>query len=209
MSLTAMPATLASAMMVLLAAGAIGKAAAMPIASNLAGEAQSQRMVQPAKCITTSPSGCWQQSPKLGVQQPAKWGYAGTSNPHQLHRVRDDPGSKPTNSGGKSGTPNLTYVGSGSGHHPGQRRSDLRLKQDIVPIARLESGIGLYRFRYRGGDPTTYVGVMAQEVAKVVPSAVSRGRDGYLRVDYDRLGLEFMTWDEWTARQGATSAPSE
>ena len=33
-----------------------------------------------------------------------------------------------------------------------------------------------------------------------MPSAVSRDRDGYLRVDYDRLGLEFMTWDEWVAR---------
>jgi hypothetical protein len=44
---------------------------------------------------------------------------------------------------------------------------------------------------------------MAQEVREIVPSAVARGRDGYLRVDYDRLGLKFMTWDEWTARPGA------
>src|SRR5579863_9102957 len=46
-------------------------------------------------------------------------------------------------------------------------------------------------------DHTVYVGVMAQEVQTIVPSAVSRGRDGYLRVDYDRLGLQFMTWDQW------------
>ena len=38
---------------------------------------------------------------------------------------------------------------------------------------------------------------MAQEVEKIEPSAVSRDRDGYLMVDYDRLGLRFMTWAEW------------
>jgi hypothetical protein len=40
---------------------------------------------------------------------------------------------------------------------------------------------------------------MAQEVQQVDPSAVSRGPDGYLRVNYDRLGLKFMTWKEWLA----------
>jgi hypothetical protein len=90
--------------------------------------------------------------------------------------------------------------GSGGGH-----RSDIRLKEDIVPLGRLDNGIGLYRFRYRGDDHTAYVGVMAQEVQALVPEAVSRGRDGYLRVDYDRLGLEFLTWDEWLARGGTRS----
>jgi hypothetical protein len=89
----------------------------------------------------------------------------------------------------------------GGGHH----RSDIRLKEDIVALTRLDNGIGIYRFRYKGNDHTAYVGVMAQEVAKVVPDAVTRGRDGYLRVDYDHLGLEFMTWDEWMARRDAKS----
>lgn len=31
------------------------------------------------------------------------------------------------------------------------------------------------------------------------PDAVIRGTDGYLRVDYSRLGLHLMTWQEWTA----------
>jgi hypothetical protein len=87
----------------------------------------------------------------------------------------------------------------------GRRRSDIRLKEDIVALTRLDNGIGIYRFRYKGNDHTAYVGVMAQEVAKVVPDAVTRGRDGYLRVDYDRLGLEFMTWDKWMARRDAKS----
>jgi hypothetical protein len=43
------------------------------------------------------------------------------------------------------------------------------------------------------------VGVMAQDVQKIEPNAVWPGPDGYLRVDYDRLGLKFMTWKEWLA----------
>jgi Flp pilus assembly pilin Flp len=78
--------------------------------------------------------------------------------------------------------------------------SDIRLKRDIALVQRLASGIGLYRYRYNWSDQV-YVGVMAQEVARVVPDAVVRGQDGYLRVDYRRLGLRLMTWDEWTASE--------
>jgi hypothetical protein len=77
--------------------------------------------------------------------------------------------------------------------------SDIRVKRDIVPLARLDNGIGLYRYRYNWIDQL-YVGVMAQEVAKVIPDAVVRGPDGYLRVDYSRLGLHLVTWDERVRR---------
>jgi hypothetical protein len=76
--------------------------------------------------------------------------------------------------------------------------SDIRLKRDVVEVDRLDNGVGLYRYRYQWSDQT-YVGVMAQEVAQVVPDAIMQGGDGYLRVDYGRLGLRLMTWDEWVA----------
>ena len=76
--------------------------------------------------------------------------------------------------------------------------SDIRLKRDITQVGELDSGIGLYRYRYLWSD-TTYVGVMAQEVAAVMPEAVQRGADGYLRVDYARLGLRPQIGDEWVA----------
>jgi hypothetical protein len=78
------------------------------------------------------------------------------------------------------------------------QRSDIRLKRDIAQVGELDSGINLYRYRYLWSD-TIYVGVMAQEVAAVKPEAVLRGADGYLRVDYARLGLRLQTWDQWAA----------
>ena len=38
---------------------------------------------------------------------------------------------------------------------------------------------------------------MAQEVQNVLPRAVVRGRDGYLRVFYDQIDVKFETYDQW------------
>ncbi len=81
---------------------------------------------------------------------------------------------------------------------PGCCLSDIRLKHDIVMLGTLGNGIGIYRFRYNWSDQI-YVGVMAQEVEQIMPEAVARGGDGYLRVNYDRLGVRLQTWDAWKA----------
>ena len=86
--------------------------------------------------------------------------------------------------------------GRGGGGRGGGRRSDMRLKHDIVLLGRLDDGLGYYRFVYNGGH-TAYVGVMAQQVRTVMPEAVTRGPDGYMRVSYDRLGLPFETYENW------------
>jgi hypothetical protein len=62
----------------------------------------------------------------------------------------------------------------------------------------MPNGIGFYRFSYNGGN-RAYVGVLAQEVQAVMPEAVMRGDDGYLRVFYDRLGIKFQTYEQWIA----------
>jgi hypothetical protein len=91
--------------------------------------------------------------------------------------------------------------GGGGGHRGGGRRSDIRLKHDIVLLDYLDNGLGFYRFSYNGSTKA-YVGVMAQEVQRVMPEAVARGRDGYLMVDYDKLGLKFESYGAWI-RSGA------
>jgi len=80
----------------------------------------------------------------------------------------------------------------------GGRRSDIRLKHDITLLGRLDNGLGFYRFVY-DGEEKAYVGVMAQEVRTVIPEAVVRGRDGYFRVLYDKLGLQFQSYEQWLA----------
>jgi hypothetical protein len=88
--------------------------------------------------------------------------------------------------------------GGGRGGGGGGRRSDLALKHDVVLLGRLPNGLGYYRFSYLGSDKP-YVGVIAQEVQAVMPNAVTRGSDGYLRVYYEKLGLKFQTYRNWLA----------
>jgi hypothetical protein len=99
--------------------------------------------------------------------------------------------------GGRGG-----FRGGGRG---GGRRSDFRLKHEIILLGHLNNGLGFYRFVYNGGEKA-YVGVIAQEVQRVIPQAVVRGRDGYLRVYYDKAGLKFQTYDRWIA-SGARVPP--
>jgi hypothetical protein len=80
----------------------------------------------------------------------------------------------------------------------GGRRSDIALKHDVVLLGHLANGIGFYRFSYNGSEHA-YVGVMAQDVQLTMPDAVTQGRDGYLRVYYDKVGVKFQTYEQWIA----------
>lgn len=41
-----------------------------------------------------------------------------------------------------------------------------------------------------------------------MPDAVTRGSDGYLRVHYDKLGLQFQTYDAWIASGARIPIPA-
>jgi Chaperone of endosialidase len=72
---------------------------------------------------------------------------------------------------------------------PPEVPSDFRLKIDIQQVGTTAHSLPLYTFRYIGKDDL-YEGVMAQDVLKVMPTAVSVGENGYYRVRYDMLGIE-------------------
>lgn len=55
-------------------------------------------------------------------------------------------------------------------------------------MGQTETGLPLYEYRYIG-LPGIYRGVMAQDVARHTPAAVSRHESGFYLVDYDMLGL--------------------
>jgi hypothetical protein len=100
--------------------------------------------------------------------------------------------------GGRGGGGGFSGGGGGRGGGGGGRRSDIALKHDVSLLGHLDNGLGYYRFSYLGSDKS-YVGVIAQEVQSVMPGAVTRGDDGYLRVDYRRLRLKLLTYREWLA----------
>jgi hypothetical protein len=64
--------------------------------------------------------------------------------------------------------------------------SDIRLKDDINLVGKSPSGINIYTFKYKGDDKK-YQGVMAHQV----PEASFVGDDGYLKVNYTKLDVEF------------------
>jgi uncharacterized caspase-like protein len=106
--------------------------------------------------------------------------------------------------GGGHRTPSHSDAPSGGGCSGGSCYSDIRLKHDIIRLARTDAGLGLYRYRYNWSDQL-YVGVMAQEVEKIVPAAVTHGPNGYLRVNYESIRLKLMTFDDWLASEAGRS----
>jgi Protein of unknown function (DUF3300) len=163
--------------------GGAGKPSQSPgqKASSKAGEKASR---QPTQKASQRPSKPQRDTAFSNVQSGAKT------------RAQADRGRQ---SLGGGGAPRMA-VGGGGGRGGG-RRSDIALKHDITLLGRLDNGVGFYRFSYNGSD-RAYVGVMAQEVQTIVSEAVMRGRDGYLRVFYDKLGLKLQTYERWKASGG-------
>ena len=70
--------------------------------------------------------------------------------------------------------------------------SDRRLKTNIKAVGvDGRTGLTLYEFSYQSDPSKTYRGVMADEVAEVMPEAVRVDETGYASVDYNALGIEF------------------
>jgi hypothetical protein len=65
--------------------------------------------------------------------------------------------------------------------------SDRRLKCDIKLLRRDADGLGWYEYAYRWNTAKRYIGVIAQEVAKLRPHALGPERHGHLTVVYGAL----------------------
>jgi len=90
-----------------------------------------------------------------------------------------------------AGTQGSTSSGMGFNFGMGQG-SDISIKENIQKIGSLNNGINLYKFEYKDQYKDTWghgqqVGVMAQEVEKVIPEAVSIHKDGYKLVNYSMV----------------------
>lgn len=64
--------------------------------------------------------------------------------------------------------------------------SDRRLKTAIQKIGELANGLNVYTYRYKG-RAETHTGVMADEVARIMPKALRWLPSGFYGVDYDMV----------------------
>lgn len=87
-----------------------------------------------------------------------------------------------------SNDPMNSILGAATGVGMSWALSDRRLKTDITAVGKLDNGLTVYKYRYKAGGPFM-VGVMADEVAQIVPSAYVRGGagNGFDAVDYSKL----------------------
>ena len=67
--------------------------------------------------------------------------------------------------------------------------SDKNLKENIEKVGE-ENGFNIYEFNYINEPNKRYRGVIAQEIKEIAPDAIEE-RDGYLAVNYDKIGIEF------------------
>ena len=62
--------------------------------------------------------------------------------------------------------------------------SDIRLKENITAVGKLDNGLTVYLFNFKGSN-VPQIGLIAQEVIKQKPEAIVEDSDGYLSVKYD------------------------
>ena len=112
--------------------------------------------------------------------------HQGSKKPYAAPKLVDYGSARSlTQSGSRANTESLG--------HPHRKPSERRTKENIVRIGSHPLGIGLYLFDYKPEHREAWgggrqLGVMADEVEKVMPGAVSVHPDGYKVVNYALLG---------------------
>ena len=76
-----------------------------------------------------------------------------------------------------------------SGQQYGAMSSDIRLKENIVKVGVSDDGWNIYQWNFIG-ESDRYEGVIAQEIAKIMPEAVTTMENGFLGVHYDLLDVD-------------------
>jgi hypothetical protein len=156
------------------------------LGANSQGAAAGQSMVGNAAAVsgvsnaaTQTAMGGWGQVGTLGVQK-----YQADVGAYQAQQQAEGQGMAGLGSlAGQLGSVALkSYMGG----------SDINIKQDINKIGKLDNGFPLYSFQYKPEYQDVWghgfiIGVMAQDVEKVLPDAVSIHPDGYKMVDYGKV----------------------
>ena len=94
----------------------------------------------------------------------------------------------------QQGLGNLLSLGGVAGMLGWRPFSDIRTKENIKQVGSMPNGLGIYEYEYKKefkDHPSAgygkFMGVMAHEVEKVIPEAVSVDSDGYKHIDYNLI----------------------
>lgn len=157
-------------------------------------EAQ-QRQLQPLNNINALISGqqvSMPQMPTFNANQAAQpVNYLGAAQAQGNYNLQQQQMNNASSNSAMSGMFGLGgsllgAAGAAGGFAPLFGMSDKRLKRDITKIGVLGK-FNLYKYRFLWSDDWE-VGVMAQEVKKVMPEAVKRLSNGYYAVNYAMIG---------------------
>ncbi len=89
----------------------------------------------------------------------------------------------------------------------GPAASDMRLKKNIIQVGQTANGLPLYRFQYLGSEQT-YIGVIAQDLLEIQPSALHKIR-GFYYVDYSKIGARMYTLEQWEEKLNKNTSPQD
>lgn len=77
----------------------------------------------------------------------------------------------------------MAGTGIGAMSMPG-RPSDERIKENIRQVGKLDNGLPVYEFNFKGDDGRPQIGLLAQDVEKTKPEAVTESPGGVKLLDY-------------------------
>jgi hypothetical protein len=143
--------------------------------------------MQPINVINALRTGSQVQNPNF-VNTPNQANVAGAdllgaANASYQNQLNAYNAQQASNSGFLGGLMNLGGTLGAAAIKP----SDRKLKKDIKRIGTHDLGIGIYTYHYKDGHnlpKELQVGVMADEVEKIMPEAVITMADGYKAVNY-------------------------
>ena len=143
---------------------------------------------EPINTLNAIRSGSQVTNPSF-VSTPAGPDYLGATQSQYNAQLA---GANAQNAANNSFTSGLMGLGGNLGAAYMMMPSDVRLKENIKAVGYLPNGLPVYEYEFKPefkhiGGEGKHIGVMAQDVEKVIPEAVVEHPDGYKMVNYGAL----------------------